>query len=227
MIIKIVRHGESVANSGEILYNSMPDPKVPLSIKGIEQAKAVGQTLGQEFLTFRSLVYRSPYLRTRQTLDYIYQGAGVPDESKKFYEDPRLREISHGYSKTPEKISAEEKARELEGWFYYQFSNGGESPAQCYDRVSLFIESMMRQVKRKNASRILIVSHGLTIRCLVMRWLHLTVEQFDALRNPKNCSIITIAPREYLNEPQFTRGKWGVTGLDLTPRVPKNEEIIA
>lgn len=31
----------------------------------------------------------------------------------------------------------------IHGWFYYRF-RGGESPADCYDRASSFLESMMR-----------------------------------------------------------------------------------
>jgi broad specificity phosphatase PhoE len=33
----------------------------------------------------------------------------------------------------------------------------------------------------------IVVSHGLTIRLFLMRWFHWTVEQFEKLRNPKNC----------------------------------------
>ena len=37
-----------------------------------------------------------------------------------------------------------------------------------YDRTSNFLESMMRQVERKKTDRVLIVTHGLTIRCFIM-----------------------------------------------------------
>jgi hypothetical protein len=39
------------------------------------------------------------------------------------------REVDHGY----EDLQAQEAKRERHGWFYYRF-NGGESPADCYDR---------------------------------------------------------------------------------------------
>ena len=45
----------------------------------------------------------------------------------------------------------------------------------------------MRQVERKAAERVLIVSHGLFIRCFVMRSFHLKVEEFDqvaGIRHP-------------------------------------------
>jgi len=104
--------------------------------------------------------------------------------------------------------------RETHGWFYYRF-RGGESPADCYDRTSSFLESMMRQVERKQAERVLIVTHGLTIRCFVMRFLHLTVDEFDVLANPKNCDVITLGDRTAMKEPLFVSGDWGVEGLRM------------
>jgi hypothetical protein len=50
-----------------------------------------------------------------------------------------------------------------------------------------------------------------------MRFLHLTVEQFDVLANPANCDIITLGPTDALEQPLFTSGQWGVTGLRLRP----------
>lgn len=59
----------------------------------------------------------------------------------------------------------------------------------------------------------LIITHGLTIRCFVMRFLHLTVEQFDTMDNPANCDIITLGPKEVVEQPLFCSAKWGVSGL--------------
>src|SRR5262249_24382612 len=99
--------------------------------------------------------------------------------------------------------------RQTHGWFYYRFK-GGESPADCYDRTSNFLEGMMRQVLRKGADKVLIVTHGLTIACFVMRFLHLRIDQFDPVLNPQNGDIITMAPKTAMESPQFTSGKWGV-----------------
>jgi broad specificity phosphatase PhoE len=168
-----------------------------------------------------ALVYASPYRRTRQTLAGILEGAGENEPERdlrkeiRVYEDPRLREVEHGY----EPVSAQEELRKRHGWFYYRF-RGGESPADCYDRTSNFLESMMRQSERKKADRVLIVTHGLLIRCFVMRFLHLSVEQFDALANPSNCAIITLASKLTIPSPQFTNGFWGVDGLTLRPPEP-------
>ncbi len=74
---------------------------------------------------------------------------------------------------------------------------------------------MIRQAARKKAKQVLVITHGLTIRCFVMRFLHLTVEQFDSFANPANCDVITLAHRSMLDEPLFTSGIWGVNGMKL------------
>jgi broad specificity phosphatase PhoE len=61
-----------------------------------------------------------------------------------YYEDPRLREVEFGY----DEVEGQHERRKKHGWFYYRFY-GGESPADCFDRTSSFLESMMRQVTRK------------------------------------------------------------------------------
>jgi broad specificity phosphatase PhoE len=213
LVIKLVRHGESEANVGRVSALDVGDHAIPLSERGREQAREVGRAIGREFVE-GALAYTSPYRRTRETLAGIFEGCGLPPPAppRGVYEDPRLREVEHGY----EPVEAQEELRKTHGWFYYRF-RGGESPADCYDRTSSFLESMMRQVERKRAERVLIVTHGLTIRCFVMRFMHLSVEQFDALANPMNCAVVTIAPRDRMEKPEFVSGVWGVTGVPLRP----------
>jgi len=214
LTIKLVRHGESRANTGELLAHEVGDHAISLSDQGHEQARRVGAELGADFVR-RALIYVSPYRRARETLQGILAGSGVSAEElaqQRIYDDPRLREVEHGY----EPIEPQEELRKTHGWFYYRF-RGGESPADCYDRTSSFLESMMRQVERKSADSVLIVTHGLTIRCFVMRFLHLSVEDFDTLANPVNCAVVTIADRDHLPDSLFTSGRWGVSGLTCRP----------
>jgi broad specificity phosphatase PhoE len=210
LTIKLVRHGESEANTGKVSTLEVGDHAIPLSPRGWDQARAVGRSIGRSFLA-GALVYTSPYRRTRETLAGILEGAGGDGSTAvRTYEDPRLREVEHGY----DDVAAQEELRKVHGWFYYRF-RGGESPADCYDRTSSFLESLMRQVERKKTDRVLIVTHGLLIRCFAMRFLHLTVEEFDALANPGNCDVVTLGDRTAMQGPVFTNGAWGVTGLAL------------
>jgi len=210
-VIKLVRHGESEANVGRVLTHEVADHAIALSDRGHAQARETGVAFGRAFVE-GALIYCSPYLRTRQTLAGICAGAGVtlPSHRQGLYEDPRLREVEHGY----DPAAPQQELRRTHGWFYYRYK-GGESPADCYDRTSSFLESLMRQVERKRAERVLIVTHGLTIRCFVMRFLHLSVEEFDALDTLANCAVVTLADADTLEAPQFVSGRWGVTGLAL------------
>lgn len=210
LVIKLVRHCESEANTGKVNAHEVGDHAIPLSPHGQGHAREVGRALGREYVA-GSLLYASPYKRTRETLSGILEGCGLTlDDVAGSYEDPRLREVEHGY----EPIESQAELRRTHGWFYYRF-RGGESPADCYDRTSSFLESMMRQVERKDTERVLIVTHGLAVRCFVMRFLHLSVEQFDSLANPHNGAIITLADKTTLVDPIFTNDYWGVSGLTL------------
>ena len=219
MILKLVRHGESQLQSGEVKRCSTPDHLISLTSRGIDQAREVGKKIGLSFF-LKGLLYTSPYLRARQTLMFALDEAGAfphyetKQRQRLFYEDPRLREVEHGYGKEDAVMDREEELRDIQGYFYYRYKEG-ESPADCYDRISTFLESLKRQLDRKNASRCVIFSHGLTIRCIVMRWLHLTVEQFNGLHNLDNGDIVTITAKDALTSPQFVSGKWGVEGLRL------------
>ena len=213
LTIKLVRHAESEANAGRLDPQQVGDFTVPLSPFGWAQAQARGRDIGAEFIR-DALVYCSPYLRTRQTLDGLLAGAGIPSTLRR-YEDPRLREVDHGY----ESVESQDALRKTHGWFYYRF-RGGESPADCFDRTSNFLESMMRQIERHQAARALVVTHGLTIRCFVMRFLHLGVDDFDRMDNPANCDVITLGDCTVLGDCDFVSGWWGVSGLRLRPPAP-------
>jgi broad specificity phosphatase PhoE len=214
LTIKLIRHGQSRANVGEVDAKDVGDHTIHLTDVGEAQARSAGATLGREFLD-DALIYVSPYQRTRQTLNAVLTGAGFTPNAVRVYEDPRLREVEHGYAEW----EAQQTRRRTHGWFYYRFE-GGESPADCFDRTSSFLESMMRQVERKGAERVLIVTHGLTLRCFVMRYLHLTVEQFDEMANPNNCDIVTIGDKTTLKDPLWVSGRFGVTGISRRPPEP-------
>jgi len=212
MFIYLIRHGESLANTGNQNPLTEGDAYIGLTEKGKDQARRVGKHFGEEFLR-ECLIYYSPYERTRETLIHLLDGANIKDmEGLNVYEDPRLREVERGYADE----SSQHELRKRHGWFYYRHE-GGESPADCYDRTSAFLESMMRQVQRNPKASVLIVCHGMTIRCFVTRFLHLRVAQFESMKNVGNCEPITIAPKGTFDAPQFQSGRWEVNGLKIRP----------
>lgn len=217
MYIKLMRHALSGANTGVQDTRKIPDHEVTILPEGIPLVRKRGEEIGADYLN-GALVYSSPYKRARQTLRQVLIGAGLiksEDEKPPFklLEDVRLREVEHGYG-GQKSVDKQKAMRDRIGYFWYQLERG-ESPVQAYDRVSGFLESFMREMQRKQKDRSLIVSHGLTIRVFVMRFFHLTVEQFDTIANPHNGDIITIGPRNEIENPQFTSSRWAVTGLRL------------
>lgn len=208
LMIKLVRHGQSLANTGDMLPHLTGDARIGLSELGKQQARDAGQMIGQAFLN-QAQLYCSPYERTRETARQLLAGAGVAPGTH-IYEDPRLREVERGYADEDSQL----ELRKVHGWFYYRHA-GGESSADCFDRTSAFLESMMRSAERSGKTRFVIVTHGMTIRCFVMRFLHLTVEQFESIHNPENCDIVTIGPAAEIAEPVFQTARWGVAGLRL------------
>ena len=208
MTIKLVRHGQPLANTCEARPHLTGDAGIGLTELGKTQAMAVGETLGRDYLT-DAVVYTSPYERARATTRLLLQGAGLAS-TVNVYEDPRLREVERGYIEEGDQFAL----RKIHGWFYYRHT-GGESAADCYDRTSAFLESMMRGAQRRRAQRYLIVAHGMTIRCFVMRFLHLKDEQFVSMADPGNCDVVTIAPIAEIKDPVFQTTRWGVTGLKL------------
>jgi len=220
MIIKLIRHGESEANTGNMDPNKVKDAAIPLSDLGRKQAIDSGSIIEKDFLN-NALIYCSPYQRTRETLQCLLEGTDIDTSNIKIYEDPRLREIDVGYGNSTEQMPL----RKIHGWFYYRFE-GGESPADCYDRTSAFLESLMRQVERSDKRNVLIVCHGMTLRCFVARFLHLTVEQFEDMHNPDNCEIVTIGFKENIKQPVFTNGRWAVEGIRLRDQSQVSDSML-
>jgi broad specificity phosphatase PhoE len=188
--IILVRHGQSEANADENILETKPDYSLDLTANGIEQAKQAGREI-KKMIDEQSLqVYLSPYFRTRQTFHYIIEN--LETNEIKVFEDPRLREQDWGHLRNLE-INEEIKQERTDfSTFYYRIPDG-ESGADVYDRVSIFLETLHRDFAKPDFSEnVLIVTHGMTIRLFLMRWFHWTVEEFEKLKNPANCQVIVM-----------------------------------
>lgn len=197
----MVRHAESVGNAartaaqeaGESAFE-LPsrDADIPLSERGIEQARALGGWFGRELAPSPpSVVLVSPYLRTRQTAEQLVAAAGwarreEPDlaqvaERQKvpagdtgrqvaipFVADERLREKDPGRLEglTRKGIIAnfpvEAEAYDRIGKFYYR-PPGGESWCDVVLRLRSLIEAMRAEYAD---GRVLIVAHQVIVVCL-------------------------------------------------------------
>lgn len=211
MELLLVRHGFSKGNEDVKTHHSLPDHIIPLTDKGYEQAhEAAGKI--QKYLQekyegvsaasphHKVRMWTSPYLRTRQTADVIQQQALWKDGSSVVMdrkEDVSLCEQQFGLfdgwsdaelkEKFPNEHAHYTKCEKFEGRFWARMPLG-ESRFDVSLRVHQAFGSWQRDVK-DDIKTIIVVSHGVTIRAIVMRWLHLPFEWFEKEPNPKNCSV--------------------------------------
>jgi broad specificity phosphatase PhoE len=183
-----VRHGESEGNVDESVYERVPDHRLRLTERGVEQARQTGAVL-RALLDGDSVeAYVSPYLRTLQT----FAALGLPVAERDVRVEPRLREQDWANFQDPTDIAEQKAERDRYGHFYYRFSHG-ESGADVYDRVSTFLESMHRNFATPAAPRnVVIITHGLTVRLFCMRWFHWSVGYFESLENPANGQLVVL-----------------------------------
>lgn len=188
--IYIIRHAESISNAARNVHETVPDWKVPLTVKGREQAILAGEKLVQDINHNDIGVYVSSYRRTRETWEGISNGIKAwnqPTTISFVKEDPRLREQEYGQLMRAEEYNNIEPARVAYGPFYYRIPDG-ESGADVYDRCTGFLDTLYRDFEKPNfPDNVLIVTHGFTLRILLMRWFHWTPEEFHLLKNPHNC----------------------------------------
>jgi len=186
--IILIRHGESEGNADRYNYENIPDYALNLTDTGKEQAYEAGKKLKQIIGSESINCYSSPYYRTRQTFECIK--SSITDNLTTNYEDPRIRELDWGHLRHPDDNESIIRERNEYGIFYYRIKDG-ESGADVYDRVSTFLETMYRDFRKDDyAENTLIVTHGMTLRVFLMRWLHWSVEEFENIRNPDNCQIV-------------------------------------
>ncbi|XP_010255254.1 PREDICTED: phosphoglycerate mutase-like protein AT74 [Nelumbo nucifera] len=202
--IILVRHGQSEGNVDESAYTRVPDPKIGLTKKGMQEAEDCGIRIREMIEKdgapdWKVYFYVSPYKRTLETL----QGLGKAFEPSRIAgvrEEPRLREQDFGNFQDREKMRVEKAIRVLYGRFFYRFPNG-ESAADVYDRITGFRETLRADIdigrfqppgQRNPNMNLVIVSHGLTLRVFLMRWYKWTVEQFEGLNNFSNGGMIVM-----------------------------------
>jgi broad specificity phosphatase PhoE len=136
-------------------------------------------------------VFVSPYARTLMTADIMLAQLSK-GQVKNIRIDPRLREQEFGNIQSDEAHKENERSRDLVGRFFFRFPTG-ESAADVFDRVSSMMDSLYRYVRKREGEieeeNIVIVSHGITMRCFLMRHFKWSPETFQTLFNPQNCEF--------------------------------------
>lgn len=188
MRLVFIRHGESEGNVDRHITSLVPDHSLHLTEAGRMQALDAGRRLksvvGDESIRF----HVSPYVRTRETLNGIRQAFG--EEPFDIRMDVRIREQEFGNFDSAD-MKALHKEKKAFGPFYFRFPDG-ESPADCYDRASSFLESMYRSWKDNTAENHVIVGHGMMILMILMRMLRYSIEEWEAFDSLSNCEFVVL-----------------------------------
>jgi len=188
--IILIRHGESEGNVDREQYGKTPDFSLNLTKKGIDQARKAGSEIKNIIGRESVGVYVSPFFRTRQTFKYLREN--IEKNISNASEDPRIREQEWGHLRPLEENEDIIVERNQYSTFYFRIPDG-ESGADVFDRVSTFLETLHRDFRKPDfPDNALIVTHGMTLRLFLMRWYHWTVEEFENIRNPKNCQIVVM-----------------------------------
>lgn len=168
--IYLFRHGETHWNRQKRIQGHGDSP---LTLKGIEQAKAYGRTLSG--LLGDPAGWRlvsSPLPRCVQTSAILSEISGV--DFSRIELDNRLKEISTGHWMG--RLKAEMAPEDLAGegrntWFFR--CPGGES----YEHFSARLASWLAD--RQDGEKLVVVSHGVAGR--VLRGLHMGIDPDQAL----------------------------------------------
>jgi len=192
--IILIRHGESQANVDRYLFGRVPDYTIELTEKGHLQAKEAGKRLkalvGDEPVYF----YVSPFWRARSTFEGL--AYAFPRKQFEYSEEPRLREQEWGYLRSNKEFDEICRERRDYGTFYYRIP-GGEAGSDVYDRINDLLGSLYRDFEKTDfQENCVLVTHGLTIRLFIMRFFHLTVEEFERMLAPKNCDLVILEKQE-------------------------------
>ena len=196
----LVRHGESMQNTLENFKTKLPDHKVYLTEKGKEQAKDCGIILKNymeenDLNKESSIIYNSPYKRTRETRDIINDYLNI----KNIIEDYLLIEHQYGLfsdnsiqqnrKSFPEFFQYYDMFYKQEGKFYVKFPMG-ESPADVALRTRIFLQDMYKDCG--DIDNVFIISHGTVIKTMIMNLYHYSPEWYSETKHFGNCEARVI-----------------------------------
>lgn len=195
MDLYLIRHGESKLNTRENYNDKLPDNKVGLTENGIDQSYKAGIFLDSYLKENgvdieNAVMWVSPFLRTRQSAQIINSCLGIGD----IREDYCLIEQNYGLfsnrSMERNKLLFNDEFEfynnycQNDGEFYAKIPQG-ESPMDVALRTRIFLE-MIRSEKK---DPVFVVSHGTTIKTIVMNTFNYSPEWFNAEPTMQNCSI--------------------------------------
>lgn len=189
---KLVQLANDIWQNSDLILN-YNDYDTPLTKSGFEQAKATGAKL-KKLIDRPDVVYFSPYIRTKETLNGLIKGWPELVKARAGAEE-RIREQEHGLQSLFNDWRVfcvlnplQALLLKREGDYFYRHLNG-ENKADVRDRIKSFISTIIRENAGQN---VLVISHHLTLLCIranLERWLPEKFTEIDKEEKPVNCGI--------------------------------------
>lgn len=183
----LVRHGETEGNVAKILDTRLPG--LPLTERGVAQAKAFGTALA----AVPRVLLSSPALRARQTAGYIESVVGVPAVVCEGVHEVQVGDLEGEGSAEAHELFQ----RIYRSWHEGELAEripGGESGQEVLDRYLPVVERLRAEyLVPDSVGDVLLVSHGAAMR-LVGRTLAGVAPPFTTNNHLDNTETIELAP---------------------------------
>jgi broad specificity phosphatase PhoE len=195
----IVRHGESEGNIDVTTYRDKADNLVVLTDRGRQQASAAGVRIAKIIgSNARVHMVMSPFERTKQTARHLR--AAIEKQIVRTTEDPLIREQEFGNLQGDEFKTFRQEQKRV-GRFFYRFPTG-ESGADVYCRVKQWWDHTMCVINAQPGvpycDVLVVVTHGLTLRLLLMQLFGWSANTFGTVWNAGNCDCVVLRRDENL-----------------------------
>ena len=192
--IILVRHGFSQANENFDILQTVPDNKIHLTKKGIEDAKKAGKKIKEIIKNESIRFYVSPYQRTKETYENILNELKNNKYTTQFHSCLREQEFGNLQSDMKEQFENQKKI----GVLYYRFRDG-QSGFDVETNTSIFLADLFREFysydleKYDNA---ILVTHAHTIQFFILNFFKLPTEEFDKFKHPSNGEVFELEKNE-------------------------------
>jgi len=209
----VVRHAESMRNvakkgatyfadeEARRLVKGIPDNKIELTERGVDQARLTGLGLYQDFGVF-DYIYHSGYRRAEHTAELIRAPYTDSERARsRFYHDTYLRERHAGYTYDMTKEEADRYFPWLEDYWntfggFHACPPGGESIVGMVERAHSFLRMLHRE---RSGKKVCLVTHGEWMRALrykAERWSDDDAVAWKPEDRPRNCAVLVYEPDE-------------------------------
>jgi len=216
--IILMRHGESEGNVDKNVYRSKGDNLLELTDKGSSQANEAGKKLAKLLGDEKVLVFCSPFQRAFQTLRNVR--THIESNIIRTEIEASVREQEFG-NLQGDAFASYRKEQEQVGRFFYRFPTG-ESSADVYERVAFFWNVLLNlntEPMQDVVENVLVVTHGLTIRLLLMQLYKWSPDTFETVYNLENCEYYVLEKESRRLQSYQGRLPYGLSPTEgATPR---------